>query len=166
MNRKTDKATMKNLLLIIATVFCCSAYSQLKITKQSKGYTDIEFSDAKQKILARNNDSGMFYLIDTKPAANISGFTLYIPLGVTTESAIQSLDDMMTILETLPEGDIMGIEGKIANDYQDSLDTTTLSISIGKILGMKYLAIQHPYNGKAVYAWDKKDLSKMRKALE
>lgn len=159
---------MKRLCTICLMLLCVTfTFAQLNIVKNSakKGYETIATSDAKQKSLSISLDSGTFYLIDTKPSSGQSGYDLYIPLGKTKESALQSLNDLLTLSTTL-EGDAsVKIGGYVTHSYTHQLIEIEIHVSAGKILGQPYLTFQHDYNSDAQYCWDKPDITKMIKAL-
>lgn len=142
---------------------CVNANAQLNIVAKTKGYTTLAKSDAGQKTLSLNQDSGTYYLIDTKPYNGYSGFSIYIPLGETKENALFSLKEMLSIMQNANENII--IKGYIAHKNFDKLIPIELTITRRTILGQGCLDITHPYN-ESSYGWDKNDINKMIKALK
>ena len=150
-------------LLVLCFMVCVNANAQLNVVAKTKGYTTLATSDANQKTLSLNQDSGVYYLIDTKPYNGYSGFSIYIPLGNTKESALISLKELLSLIQNTNENII--IKGYIAHKNFDKLIPIELTITRGTILGQGYLDITHPYN-ESSYGWDKNDINKMIKALK
>lgn len=138
-------------LLVMTLLVCVNANSQLNIVAKTKGYTTLAKSDASQKTLSLNQDSGTYYLIDTKPYNGYSGFSIYIPLGETKENALFSLKEMLSIMQNANENVI--IKGYIVHKNFDKLIPIELTITRRTILGQGYLDITHPYN-ESSYGWD------------
>ena len=157
---------MKRIFTICLMFLCVTlTFAQLNIVKTKKGYETIATSDAKQKSLSFSFDSGTFYLIDTKPPFGESVCDLYIPLGKTKESALQSLNDLLTLSTTLEDGESVKIDGYVTHTHTHQLIDIVIHVSAGKIFGQPYLNFQHDYNSVAQYCWDKVDIKKMIKAL-
>lgn len=160
---------MKRLFTICLMFLCVTlTFAQLNIVKNSakKGYETIATSDAKQKSLSISLDSETFYLIDTKPSFGQSVCDLYIPLGKTKESALQSLNDLLSLSTTLEDGASVKIGGYVTHAHTHQLIDIEIHVSAGKMFGQPYLIFQHDYNSDAHYCWDKADIKKMIKGLD